>query len=464
MRTLHLIPRFVGGGPERHLLALFSAWRKADVEGEHEIAVMEPPISAPLLVKARRLGVRVVGRPDDEVLDEAIERADLVSIEYWNHPRLLEAMRRPWPAARVLAATAIRGTAKPHVANGDLGDFADALIATSPRTLETPAAESVRRLGGLVDWSPALADMSRLDRFAPRPHEGIRIGHVGLIDPAKLHPRFAELCAAVERPGVNFDVFGPGRLDDLRRRFEALGIADRAIVHGPVEDLAAAFADLDMIGHPLAPDGYATSEKSVQEAMWAGLPVVVLAGTGPADLVRHEIDGLVATDEQDYPRQVERLVDDPSLRRSLGDAAKIRARESFDPDCNAGGLGAMFESMLGRPKRTRDPLPGRGESAGRRFVRSMGELAGPFAISLDGVVKHPVETVAAAEREIAASSAVVAQGEGGVVHHRNEVPDDPHLRLWSGLIAEASGRAELAAAEFAAAAAGGVRPVSRRRR
>ncbi|MGA0286564.1 MAG: glycosyltransferase family 4 protein [Phycisphaerales bacterium] len=464
MRTLHLIPRFVGGGPERHLLALFSAWRKADFEGEHEIAVMEPPLSAPLLVKARRLGVRVVGRADDEVLDEAIERADLVSIEYWNHPRLLGAMRRPWPAARVLATTAIRGTTRPQVTNEDLGGFADHLIASSPRTLETPAAESVRRRGGLVDWSPALADMSRLDGYQPRPHQGIRIGHVGLIDPAKLHPRFAELCAAVARPEVHFDVFGPGRLDDLRNRFDAQGLADRAIVHGPVEDLAAAFAELDAIGHPLAPEGYATSEKSVQEAMWAGLPVVVLAGTGPADLIRHEIDGLVATDEQDYPRQVERLVDDPSLLRRLGDAAKTRARALFDPDRNARRLRSLFESMLGHPKRAREPLPGRGESAARRFVRSMGELAGPFAISLDGLARHHADAVADAERQIAASSAVVAQGEGGVVHHRNDAPDDPHLRLWSGLIAEAAGRQKLASAEFAAAAAGGVRPVSRRPR
>ena len=36
-----------------------------------------------------------------------------------------------------------------------------------------------------------------------------------------------------------------------------------------------------------------------------------------------------------------------------------------------------------------------------------------------------------------------------MIHHRKAFPDDPHLRLWSGLIAEAAGRRELAAGEFA---------------
>ncbi|MGA1709467.1 MAG: glycosyltransferase, partial [Phycisphaerales bacterium] len=324
MRLLHLIPRFIGGGPERDLLALIAAWRTAGVASEHEVLVLDPPISAPLLLRARRFGVPVHRRSDDAMLDDAIDRADLVSIDYWNHPALLDTMRRPWPAARVLVRTAIRGTTRPHVATAELGTFADRLLASSPRTLATPAVEAVRAHGGDAEWSPALADMSRLDGYRPRPHEGVRIGHVGLIGDAKLHPRFAELCAAVRRRDVGFDVYGPGRLDELRSRFEELGLAERAIVHGPTEDLASAFAGLDAIGHPLAPGGSTTSEKSVQEAMWAGLPVVVLAETGADDLIEHEVTGLVAAHEDDYPRQLERLVDDADLRETSRHGRRCR--------------------------------------------------------------------------------------------------------------------------------------------
>lgn len=461
MRILHLISRFIGGGPERDLLAMIAAWRTAVFSTEHEVLVLDPPVSAPLLLRARRLGVPVRSRPDDAALDAAIARADVVSIDYWNHPRLLDAMRRPWPAARVLVRTAIRGTTRPHVATADLGAFADHLLASSPRTLATPAAAAVRARGGTAEWSPALADMTRLATYAPRAHQGFRVGHVGLVGPAKMHPRFAELCAAVRRPEVGFDVYGPGHLEALRRRFDEVGLAGRALVHGPTEDLAAAFSRLDAIGHPLALNGSTTSEKSVQEAMWVGLPVVLLAGTGADDLIEHEITGLVAEDEEDYPRQLERLVDDASLRRRLGENAKAHARAHFDPDRNARRFHAIFESMLERPPRERPPMPGAGEPAARRFVRSMRHLAGPFAISLDGASVHGVPAVAAAEAEIAASPSVVADAEGGVIHHRNTFPDDPHLRMWSGLIAQHRGDRALAAAELAFAVERGVQAVFR---
>ncbi len=64
--------------------------------------------------------------------------------------------------------------------------------------------------------------------------------------------------------------------------------------------------------------------------------------------------------------------------------------------------------------------------------------------------------VAAADREIAASGDLVARAEGGVIHHRNAFPDDPHLLLWSGLVATGSGDHDIARAEFAAAQARGL--------
>ena len=72
-------------------------------------------------------------------------------------------------------------------------------------------------------------------------------------------------------------------------------------VHGHAEDLREAFAEVDIFGYPLAPDTYATSEKTIQEAMWVGIPPVVLSGTGAAELVEHEHTGLVCDGEDDYP-------------------------------------------------------------------------------------------------------------------------------------------------------------------
>ncbi len=190
--------------------------------------------------------------------------------------------------------------------------------------------------------------MSRLDGFRTRAHTGIRVGYLGLVEPTKMHPRFAELSAAVRTRDVRFDVFGDGSWGpELARRFGALGAAERVQFHGHAEDLREALAEIDIFGYPLAPDTYATSEKAIQEAMWVGIPVVVLSGNGASGLVEHERTGLVCDGEDEYPRAIERLAEDSGLRRRLGEAARDFAHEHFDQARNAERLRAVFESHGG---------------------------------------------------------------------------------------------------------------------
>jgi L-malate glycosyltransferase len=459
VKLLHLIPRFIGGGPERHLLALTAAWKQQKLTTEHRVAVLDGPISKPLFLKAHQLGIRLLTKPSPAVLHDAVASADVVQASIWNHPLLLDSLREVWPPARVLLKCAIVGTRAPQILFEDLGRFGDAFHITSPFSCETPAVKLAQQNRLRVDYFPALADMSRLDGFSPRAHQGIRVGYLGLVEPTKMHQRFAELCAAVRSPEVHFEVFGGGTsIPNLTRRFAELGMDRRVRFHGHVEDLREAFAEIDVFGYPLAPDSYATSEKTVQEAMWAGIPPVVFAGSGPSGLVEHERTGLVCESESDYSCAIDRLAEDAGFRRRLGTAAQVYAREHFDPATNALRIRELFEATAALPRRSREPLPGLGAPAAFRFVNSLGELAGPFAISLDGSPRHGVDEIKAAEDLIAASSAVVARGEGGVFHYRNIFPDDPHLRLWAGLVARYNGDHPTAAAEFAAAAQSGLAP------
>lgn len=459
MKVLHIIPRFIGGGPERHLLALVAAWRQEGLETQHQVAVLAPPISAPLLIKARRLGVVITATPSDDQLAAAIRDADVVEVIYWNHPRLLDLLRRDLPPARVLVQCVVAGIAPPQALVADLGRFADAMVITSPASRATPAAVQASGAGKPVEFIPALADMSRLQGFEPRAHEGVRVGYLGLVEPVKMHPRFAELTAAVSDPGVRFEVFGGGSwAPELQRRLGELGAGGRVHFHGHVEDLRTAFADIDVFGYPLAPDSFATSEKAIQEAMWAGVPPVVLAGTGASSLVEHERTGLVCDTADDYPRAIDRLASDAGLRQRLGEAARDVARYQFDPVRNGARFRAVFDAVVTEPRHTRAPLPGRWESAARRFVLALGELAGPFVASLEGAPRFPKRSVEEADAAIAHASDVLARSEGGVMHYRNEFPDDGFLRLWSGLITANAGDNATAAVEFDAAVALGVNP------
>ena len=45
LNVLHIIPRFVGGGPERSLLAFAAYERVAGTANRHVVAVLEPPVA-----------------------------------------------------------------------------------------------------------------------------------------------------------------------------------------------------------------------------------------------------------------------------------------------------------------------------------------------------------------------------------------------------------------------------------
>jgi glycosyltransferase involved in cell wall biosynthesis len=452
MNLLHIIPRFIGGGPERHLLTLASAWQKTDIDIRQKIVVLDPPLSAPLLIKARRLGVDILINPDFAAIRDAVAAADVVDISFWNHPRLYDLLRRELPASRWVMRSAVAGTSQPQVLTAEVGRFPDRLVLSTAASFSTAAVHEARRRACPIESIPALADMSRLEGFRTRPHEGIRVGYLGQVEPTKMHPRFADLCLAVNERNVRFEVYGGGSWRGaLEQRFDAAGASDCVRFHGQIEDIRRAFEEIDIFGYPLAPDTYATSEKTIQEAMWAGIPPVVLAGNGSTALVDHERTGLVCQSEADYPAAIRRLAGDDALRRRLGDAARDHARVHFDPDRNAARFGSIFRSVSEAPRRSPRPFPGRDTSGSRRFLESLGPQGHAFGVSLAGEQESSAAELAAADCSIGQSSAVLTNGEGGIVHYRNAYPEDPHLRLWCGLTSLHTGKTASAERDFRSA-------------
>jgi len=438
LRLLHIIPRFIGGGPERSLLAFAAEERRAGIAHRHTVAVLDPPIALPMLLAARKLGVALLSRPTDEALSRLIEHADIVVVHFWNHPFLADLLRRvAFPPARVIVWSRVLGLHPPQVLTADIAGFGDRLLVTARRTLESDGARKAAGRGVPVSCLPGIADMTRLAGFVPRPHDGTVAGYIGVVADTKMHPRFAEMSAAVGRD-VRFVVCGGGGGEAaLAARFAALGAAHRVALRGQVEDIGAELAGFDIFGYPLAEDTYATSEKALQEAMWAGVPPVVFPHGGIRDLVADGETGLVATSEEGYTAAIERLVDDPGLRRRLGGNALRFAREEFDPARRVRELDAVLREMMDDAPRTRRTLHGRWDGAAQNFVRMLGPMAGPFADSLAAAPGAPERETA--DARIAAASPLLARGEGGIAHYRNTYPDDPDLARWAGAIAPSRG-------------------------
>lgn len=428
-RVLHLLPRCTGAGPERSLLASITFAPDPARNFHHTIAVLDAPISAPMYLAARRAGATMLIRPDDDALRDAAAGADVVVIHYWSHPLLLATLGRvDLGPSRVVVWSMVLGLHAPQVLTADIGRFADVLVVTTERSMDSAAARSAE----IVRVVPGIADMDRLADWSPLPHDGIHVGYLGVVSPSKMHPRFAEICALVRDRSVRFVVVGSGGGEErLQRRAAELGFADRLRCTGYTDDIADALGTFDVFGYPLCADTYATSEKALQEAMWVGIPPVVFPHGGLIDLVIDGETGLVVSTEDAYAEAIDRLAGDDALRRRLGAEARRVARLRFDPDRLAAAWADALEAALSRPRRERAALHG-GSTGAALFLDALGEEAGPFATTASESAGDAAIT--AAEDAIARSSPVLVGADGGLIHYRNTWPQDRLLNRWVRLV------------------------------
>lgn len=219
--------------------------------------------------------------------------------------------------------------------------------------------ESVRRLveaeyggGDRIVRVPYAPDTAFRDQPPPpRSNEDVPIVvAVSRHDPRKQVPTLLEALALLEARGVAFRarLIGGGQLlDEHRRMTQCLGLHDRVSVEGFVPDIAGELRAADIFALHTLEEG--SGSMALLEALQAGLPGVVTAVDG---LVEDVMDGEEAflvppADAQAFARALERLVNEPALRRAMG----VRARATFERRFAAApfveALGRVYAEVLG---------------------------------------------------------------------------------------------------------------------
>lgn len=442
--VVHVIPSLARGGGSLGTLAAIKQVASADPDIDAKVvslAAADPR----MLEEAAAREVPIIEAPSPRRLAAELTGADIVQLSYWNHSALYDLLRGGLPPCR-LVIWFLAGGSAPHAASPELVGFADRAVSASP----------VEDGGALIPELPCLTDHARVAAVEPRAHEGFVAGYIGTVDPVKMHPDFVRMCVAVERPDARFVVCGGGGgFPALAAEAERLGARESFDLRGWVDDVGAELAGFDVFGYPLRRDNYSTAELVLQEAMMAGVPPVVLPHGGAGALVEDGRTGIVAADERDYSRAIDRLAADPELRRRLGSAAREHALESFSAPAVARRWIELYGALLEEPKRER-PWPGPPVRTGAElFVASLWGHGAAFEASMRSA---DAEEALAADEAVAAASPPLVSGDGGVLDYRSRFPDDPWLRLWSGLVLDAMGRPAFAAGELAAARGLGIDP------
>ena len=135
-------------------------------------------------------------------------------------------------------------------------------------------------------------------------------------------------------PDAKFLIAGKGdscRTEFLERQIKKEKLKERVKMVGQLNrpEWIEFLQGLDVFLYHLPKNIYSAIDGTVQDAMLSELPVVLLNGDGPRELVLHGESGFIAENKQEFIRYCVQLYEDAFLRERIGKAARQRILKNF---------------------------------------------------------------------------------------------------------------------------------------
>ncbi len=345
----------IWGGAQRFIVELAEGLHKRG----HEVVIQTFP-GAPLAGRARARGLTVIEVP---------VRTD--SAPWIVAPLAFGMRRRPYDAVittwdkdlrttGLAARLAGRGTLVIHTRECDdplknnaryrwfYTRVADRIVVNSRATLETTLASAPwldKSRTFILYKGIDLEDFRSLDpgewrdRLHPDVYDVV-IGYAGQLIARKRVDAVLRMLAGPEFEGMpwRFAIAGTGpEEEELRAEAEALGIADRVLFCGFVEDIHRWLVAIDMLVLPSFIEGFGYV---LAEAGAAGKPSVAYRASSIPEVVVEGETAFLADegDDAEFASHIKRLAGDPDLRARMGAAAR---RDVFERH----GLDGMVDRM-----------------------------------------------------------------------------------------------------------------------
>jgi glycosyltransferase involved in cell wall biosynthesis len=349
---LHITPHF-GGGVGRVLLGYLREVIK-DKAFEHRLISLEYA-NEKALSTCRELNVELKDEmfSNHHIILREIKEADIVLVHWWNHPLLFHFLiRESLPPCRLVFWAHVSGLHPPYVLSKNWLSYPDFFVFTTPASLDLDIVKKTKEEKSKN--FKVIRSTGGIDKFLELPsrktHENFNVGYIGTVDICKLHPRFIDICARIKIKSVRFIVCGGPKEKALQMKARCLGISDKFIFTGHIDDVTPFLQQFDVFGYPLAPYHYGTCEQALAEAMAAAIPPVVMANPAELNIVEHMVTGIVASSEDEYILAVSNLYEDDTLRTKLGINAREWVREKYSLATMVNEWNKLFYELLEMPK------------------------------------------------------------------------------------------------------------------
>ena len=189
------------------------------------------------------------------------------------------------------------------------------------------------------------------------------IGMVAQLIPRKGHAVLFDALAAIlpTHPEVRVLIFGQGPLErELRALAERQGWND--VVHFPGfrDDLDRILPCLDILAHPAWMEGLGVS---LLEAAACGIPIIASCAGGMPEVVEDGVNGFLIEpgDNRRLAECLSSLLDNPGVRRKMGQAGRQRVLERFAVERMVSGNAALYRELIDFERKNPDldrNLPG----------------------------------------------------------------------------------------------------------
>ncbi len=178
------------------------------------------------------------------------------------------------------------------------------------------------------------------------PAEATLVAYVGRLVPEKRVDHLLRLWPQIQSndPAARLLIVGEGSEES---RLKSMSV-DGTQFTGPVQDAVPYLQAADLFVLPSSTEGLSNS---MLEAMSCGLPVLATTVGGAPDVIKHGTSGfLIPPDDLDsLQRGLQKLIDDRTLRFTLGSNARARILADFSLDSVADRLVGLYDQILQSP-------------------------------------------------------------------------------------------------------------------
>ncbi len=174
------------------------------------------------------------------------------------------------------------------------------------------------------------------------------VGNISCFKPQKGLEDFIEACRRLSLLGdYSFILAGDGRLGNrLRKQVYDSGLEGRLFMPGWVGNPGELIPELDLMLHTAYFEGL---PRVLLEAMASGVPVVSSNVDGVADVIRHGVNGFLASpgDIDSMVKYSHNLLKNPELRARMSRQQRKSFRPEFDIKTMSGRLNALYREIEG---------------------------------------------------------------------------------------------------------------------